>query len=104
MLLQTLLQSAALGESVETLITAWRHGDTATLERELLSELEQQADLYNALIVERNRRWADTMKEWLDDKEDYLVVVGALHLVGDDGVPALLEQAGFEIEQLEEYQ
>lgn len=104
MLLQTLTQSAELGDSVEMLISAWRHGDTATLERELLSELEKQVDLHNALIVERNRRWADTIEEWLDDTEDYLVVVGALHLVGNDGVPALLERAGFEIEQLEESQ
>ena len=103
MLLQTLLQSAEVGESVEMLIGAWRNGDTATLERELLSDLAQQADLYDALIVQRNLRWADAIEDWLDDEDDYLVVVGALHLVGDDGLPALLDRAGFEIRQLEEH-
>lgn len=102
MLLQTLVRSAEIGDSIESLISAWRHGDTAKLEAELLSELEQQRELHDALIVQRNRRWAETIEDWLDDEDDYLVVVGALHLVGDDGVPALLDRAGFEIRQLEE--
>jgi uncharacterized protein YbaP (TraB family) len=102
MLLQTLLQSAELDESIDTLISAWRNGDTETLETELLQDLEAQRDLHEALIVGRNRRWAETIATWLDDERDYLVVVGALHLVGDDGVPSLLDRAGFEIRQLKE--
>ena len=104
MLLQTLLQSAENDDSVDALINAWRHGDTATLETELLHGIEEQAELHEALIVARNRRWAEIITAWLDDEQDYLVVVGALHLVGDDGVPSLLDEAGFEIEQLKEQQ
>jgi uncharacterized protein YbaP (TraB family) len=102
MLLQTLLQGAAMSESVDTLIRAWRNGDIAMLERELLSELQEQDELYAALIVNRNRRWAVSIAEWLDDEQDYLVVVGALHLIGDDGVPALLADRGIGIHQLRE--
>lgn len=102
MLLQTLLQGATMSASVDALIHAWRNGDIATLERELLSELRQQEELYAALIVNRNRRWAGTIAEWLDDEQDYLVVVGALHLVGEDGVPALLADRGIGIHQLRE--
>jgi hypothetical protein len=104
MLLQTLLQSAEIDESVDALVDAWRRGDTATLETELLHAIEEQAELHDALIVARNRRWAEIITTWLDDDQDYLVVVGALHLVGDDGVPSLLGEAGFEIEQLKEQQ
>lgn len=103
MLLQTLQQGAGLETSIDTLVDAWRHGDTATLERELLSGIEEQDELHEALIVQRNRRWASTIGTWLDDEQDYLVVVGALHLVGEDGVPALLDRAGFDIQQLKEY-
>ncbi|MEJ2299413.1 MAG: TraB/GumN family protein, partial [Woeseiaceae bacterium] len=103
MLLQTLLEGADLEMSIDTLIEAWRNGDTATLERELLSGIEDQDELHEALIVQRNRRWASTIGSWLDDEQDYLVVVGALHLVGENGVPALLDHAGFEIQQLKEY-
>ena len=104
MLLQTLLQSAEVRDSIDQLIDAWRHGDTAALEKDLLSELEQQADLHEALIVSRNLRWVESIEDFLDDEQDYLVVVGALHLVGKHGVPALLDQAGFEVNQLEERQ
>jgi uncharacterized protein YbaP (TraB family) len=38
----------------------------------------------------------------LDDRDDYLIVVGALHLIGDDGVPALLKNRGIQIGQLNE--
>lgn len=102
MLLQTLTQSASLGESVDALIDAWHHGDIATLERELLAGIAEQKALHEVLILERNRRWASTISTWLDDDDDYLVVVGALHLVGDDGVPALLDRAGLNIRQMKE--
>jgi len=102
MLLQTLAESAALSESIDELIDAWRHGDTKTLEEGLLSSIEEQSDLADVLITSRNRRWAETISTLLDDDRDYLVIVGALHLVGDKGVPSLLADKGIGIHQLRE--
>jgi uncharacterized protein YbaP (TraB family) len=59
-------------------------------------------ELNEVLVSGRNRRWAETISTWLDDERNYLIVVGALHLVGDQGVPALLEKRGFGIHQLSE--
>ncbi len=36
----------------------------------------------------------------MDDDIDYLIVVGTLHLVGEDGVPGLLSQRGYKVTQL----
>jgi uncharacterized protein YbaP (TraB family) len=102
MLLQTLDQGASLNESVDDMIDAWHRGDTAALETDLLGSIEAQPELHEALLVSRNRRWAETILAWLDDDRDYLVIVGALHLVGDDGVPALLADEGIGIQQLSE--
>lgn len=102
MLLQTLRESAGLSEQIDELIVAWRHGDTATLDSGLLESIAEETKLHDVLIVQRNRAWVDAILEWLDDDEDYLVVVGALHLVGDDGVPTLLEQRGIGVHQLSE--
>ena len=102
MLLQTLRESAGLREQIDELILAWRHGDIATLDDGLLESIAEESELHDVLIVQRNRRWVDAILEWLDDEQDYLVIVGALHLVGDDGVPALLEQRGIGIHQLSE--
>ena len=102
MLLQVLEQGAELRDSIDTMIAAWRRGDMAVLEHELLESMEEQTELGDALIWNRNRRWADTIVTWLDDDRDYLVIVGALHLVGEEGVPALLEARGVDIQQLRE--
>ena len=102
MLLQTLRESAGLREQIDELIEAWRHGDLATLDSGLLESIAAESELHDVLIVQRNRRWVDAILEWLDDEQDYLLVVGALHLVGDDGVPTLLEQRGVGIKQLSE--
>jgi len=102
MLIQTLAEGAALDDSIDALIDAWRHGDMATLESGLLASIEEQSELHEVLITARNRRWAEAIAGWLGDDRDYLVIVGALHLVGDEGVPALLEERGLGIQQLSE--
>jgi uncharacterized protein YbaP (TraB family) len=102
MLLRTLEESARIGEMVDELIEAWRHGDADTLAASLLDSLGTQAELHEALVTGRNRRWAQEIRGWLDDEQDYLVVVGALHLVGEDSVPALLAGQGIGIHQLSE--
>ena len=102
MLLQVLSEGAAMSESIGELIEAWHHGDTATLEDAVLSSAVGLDELNEVLVNSRNRRWAETISTWLDDEQDYLIVVGALHLVGEQGVPALLEKRGFGIHQLSE--
>ena len=102
MLLQTLVEGASMSESIDSLIDAWHQGDTATLEESLLESAVGLEELHEVLVSGRNRRWAETISTWLDDEQNYLIVVGALHLVGDQGVPALLEKRGFGIHQLSE--
>lgn len=86
-------------EEIDALLAAWRRGDAKAL-ADLLSEgFEEYPDLYRPLTVERNRKWIPTIEEFLDDKDDYLIVVGTLHLVGDDSVIELLEKKGHEVKQ-----
>jgi len=96
-LLKSLEDAGQVPAVVQTLLAAWRTGDVATLTRELATEFADEPDLYRSLIVERNRRWAEQIVALLDHEEDYLVIVGALHLAGEDGLPALLEQRGLAV-------
>jgi len=86
-------------QEAEELIAAWRRGDTEALSKLLAEGFEEYPDLYRPLTVDRNRRWLPKIEELLQAKEDYLVVVGALHLVGEDSVIELLERKGYKVTQ-----
>jgi uncharacterized protein YbaP (TraB family) len=79
---------------INDLITAWRNGDTATLAGLLTEGLNQYPQLYRPLTLDRNRQWLQTIEGLLDDRDDYLVIVGALHLVGKGSLVDLLAQRG----------
>jgi uncharacterized protein len=84
---------------IDELLTAWRRGDTRTLARLLSDGFENYPDLYRPLTVERNRRWIPSIEDLLDERDDYLVVVGTLHLVGKDSVIELLQARGHQVRQ-----
>jgi uncharacterized protein YbaP (TraB family) len=102
MLIQTLEESADMRASIDELIRAWRYGDIGVLESSLLDSFAGHDELNEALVNRRNRRWAAQIDELLDDEQDYLIIVGALHLVGEAGLPRLLAKAGVDIQQLSE--
>lgn len=102
MLLQTLEDGAKISASIDDIIHAWRYGDIETLENGLLRDMAKNEELSEALVNSRNRRWVTQIRELLDDEDDYLVIVGALHLVGEQGVPRLLAGDGVKIVQLSE--
>ena len=85
--------------ALDVIVSAWRRGDTNALERLLGEGLEKFPDLYRKLTTDRNRKWLPTIIGLLDDGHDYLVVVGALHLVGKDSVVELLQRRGYEVVQ-----
>ncbi|MGA2364772.1 MAG: TraB/GumN family protein [Steroidobacteraceae bacterium] len=51
------------------------------------------------LTTDRNRAWLPVITGLLHEDQDYLVIVGALHLVGKDGIIQLLQQQGFQVVQ-----
>jgi uncharacterized protein YbaP (TraB family) len=67
----------------------------------LLQEgFDEYPDLYRPLTVDRNRKWLPRIEQLLNERQDYLVVVGALHLVGRQSVIDLLERKGYKVKQL----
>ena len=83
---------------------AWRRGDENFLEelaREEIDELPELEEFYAVILRDRNRRWLRVFRSLLDDPkyagETFFVGVGALHLVGDDGLVNLFRGSGYEI-------
>jgi len=78
----------------DELVAAWRAGDNAKLASLLSSEYQTFPELYAALVTERNRNWLPQIRGFLSEDHNYLVVVGALHLVGTGGLIDLARQSG----------
>jgi len=100
MLIQALSEGTGMGEMMDSMITAWRTGDLDFMEENLLSDMEGYPELNRIIVVDRNLDWTNQIEELLDDEIDYLIIVGTLHLIGEDGVPELLELRGHEVTQL----
>jgi uncharacterized protein len=98
-LLYSVEDSEHVSEEIDTLLSAWRQGDTKALAQVLSEGFKRYPDLYRPLTTDRNRQWIASIENLLDDKEDYLVVVGTLHLVGKDSVIELLERRGHKVTQ-----
>ena len=103
MLLDVLAGDADGAGGLDLLLDAWRKGDAARLEAEVFAGLGQDPALdpfFEALYFERNQHMARGIAEIVDRGGPALVVVGAAHVVGARGIPALLAADGYSVRQL----
>jgi uncharacterized protein YbaP (TraB family) len=96
-LLQTLAEAGDIEAEMQAMLAAWQDGDVDVLARQLEEDFRDYPGLDERLIYGRNARWAEQLEAMLDGDDDVLLVVGALHLVGPRGLPALLARRGFEV-------
>ena len=100
MLLQSLSDASNTDQEMEAMMDAWHRGDTAMLAKEQQQEFGPYPDIYQAILVQRNSAWIPKLEKLAGSGKQYFVVVGALHLVGPDGVLSSLGKDGYKIEQL----
>ena len=84
---------------LDELAASWRNGDVEPVEELLLDGFEDSPQLFAKLVTKRNRSWLGQVEELIAGDRNALVVVGALHLVGDGGLVALLRERGYTVEQ-----
>ena len=99
LLRSTLEDLDAQSKELTGIVLAWQRGDAAALERTLLTGFKKYPAAYQSLIVERNNNWMPQLEKCMASATPCLVVVGAAHLVGPDGLLALLQRKGYRIEQ-----
>ena len=100
MLRQSLAEMDRLEKSLDLIIRSWVTGDVASLEALLLSGLRDYPAVHQKIIVDRNRRWLPQIEKIIEQGDPTLVVVGAAHLVGKEGVIELLKSRGYRVEQM----
>jgi hypothetical protein len=98
------LDSPRMAMDLDALVTAWSHGDERELENELVRERAEGTafarDVLPRLVDDRNRTMAERIAGIVRSGKTTFVAVGALHLVGDNGLVALLRERGFTVRAL----
>jgi uncharacterized protein YbaP (TraB family) len=88
-------------DAYNRLIGAWQAGDLDDLEAQSLKGILSDAELYEALLANRNRSWTSKITNLLSAPERPLIAVGAGHMIGPDGLPQMLENAGYDVVRIQ---
>lgn len=83
---------------IRPMVRAWANGDQARLDELINGDLDQFPKARKLLLDDRNQRWMPQIEAMLKEKHVFFVTVGAGHLTGPRGVPALLRKAGYTVE------
>lgn len=84
------------------LLNAWRSGDLVELEKLGIDDmLRDFPSLYQTLLVQRNKDWFGDLTRLIKTKDIEFILVGALHMAGDEGLISMLKKAGYDVEQLD---
>lgn len=101
--IQYSFQDPPTKEMIEKLFYSWENGNTDAVESLIFDGLNEDPvfdTCYQVIYIDRNYSMADKIELFLSEKDVYFVVVGAAHLVGEDGLISILENRGYEIRQL----
>lgn len=80
---------------------AWVRGDMALIARETERDLASDPVLREALVTSRNQAWTARLKATLRSGAHPFVAVGAAHMAGSSGIPALLGREGFRVTRVQ---
>lgn len=104
---QRAMLNAVLREGDDRFVTlreleqAWARGDMALIERMTAESFAGQPVLFDALLARRNHAWTDRIETLLRSGARPFVAVGAAHLAGEPGLPALLAARGWKVTRLQ---
>ena len=85
-------------DTIAPLVQAWSNGDVAKLGSLMDANFAGHPDAKARLVTDRNRQWADQIEKMMREDKNFFVTVGAAHLTGPDGVPALLRKDGYMVD------
>jgi len=99
MLRETVTELDLLDRNIDEIVRSWVDGDEALLAKLLLAGMVEFPEIHQKVLVERNRRWLPEIEKSLEQGSEALIVVGAAHLVGPDGIIEMLKTKGYSVEQ-----
>lgn len=102
MLAESLIPVQEIRTEIEKLHAIWRNGDADGMEHLVNEEMAKETPrMYELLNRERNQRWLPKVEALLGEEDDHLVVVGAMHLIGEEGLVEQLGKRGVAVERVD---
>lgn len=104
-LISTIDEYASFAERIDQMIASWRIGDSTVLENMLLEDYREKPEmrpLYQRILIDRNAGMAQKIVDMLEGGGKWFVIVGAAHLVGEQGLVEMLRRDahGFQVTQV----
>jgi uncharacterized protein YbaP (TraB family) len=96
---QTLDDLEVINELAGDLVKSWKAGDGDKLHELLYKSFKDYPNLYDRLLIQRNKKWVKQIEGMLRENKNVLFVVGAGHLVGPESVVDLLQKKGYRVKQ-----
>ena len=99
-LISTIASLPAYSKVVGRMVGAWENGRVNELDRLLNEHAQKEPITYAMMFSKRNGKWLPQIERFVKGGANYLVIVGAGHLVGEQGLIRTLQRAGYHVEQL----
>ncbi len=84
----------------ESLVGAWKKGDTRRIYDLMVGDLKEMPKLYKELLTDRNKNWLPLIEAYQKTPQKRFILVGVGHLVGPDGILEALRRKGYKVEKL----
>ncbi len=98
-LTQTLKDLEISAQLADDMMTAWQNGDADDLYALLFKSFEDHPGIEDRLLTRRNKDWIQQIETMLKEPKNTMVIVGAGHLIGPEGLVELLKQKGYKVKQ-----
>lgn len=99
-LTETMEQFNTLGTEATQIADQWSVGGTAYLTDRLIRPMKARApEVFNSLLRDRNRAWAEELSRFMDDSGTGFVAVGTAHLLGEDSLLSELREHGYDVQR-----
>ncbi len=96
-LIKTIDELNDMDTSFVDLVDAWKSADLEKIDELINAGFDEYPELKQSLLIDRNHTWLDEIIGFINDKEDYLIIVGAGHLAGEEGLVNLLKDKGYSV-------
>jgi uncharacterized protein YbaP (TraB family) len=83
------------------MLDAWKSGDVEKIARTFDKDLGETPALRDALMVQRNRNWAQWIDKRMSEPGSVMLAVGAGHLAGSESVQRHLEAKGYRVQRVQ---